>query len=346
MHEDRSLRTARGLVISAALVPLLQLPAGAAGPLPGSGPCESVASLFVPEVTRGGLAPGPHTVVLDGVRFWYCVGGNAAPGRPPVVFLHGGPGQGSQHFAALSGRALEGELQLVYFDQRGSGRSERPWTKEYDLPTLVEDIEHLRVALGVEKMALIGHSFGGLLALEYAAAYPERVAGLVFLAGLSDLPATLESMCARLERLAPAEYARAAKEPAPGARCNPFAAFSGEAREAYTRGSMFPDTLVAKRLEEADRLGGLRNTGELSAAFFNDPESYRVRFTGHSRISSPVLVVAGKEDHQIGLEPQRQLAERLPHARLLVLERGGHFPHLDEPELFAREVIEFMRSIP
>src|SRR2546422_1269440 len=135
-----------------------------------------------------GLRDGPHQVVVNNVRLWYRVAGRPAAGVPPVVFLHGGPGQGSYHFAALVGPYLERSLRMVYFDQRGSGNSERPWTGEYSMATLVEDIEGLRRELGVPQIALIGHSFGGTLALEYAAAYPTRVARLVIVAGGWGLP--------------------------------------------------------------------------------------------------------------------------------------------------------------
>src|SRR2546427_11510975 len=135
-----------------------------------------------------GLRDGPHQVVVNNVRLWYRVAGRAAAGVPPVVFLHGGPGQGSYHFAALVGPYMERSLRMVYFDQRGSGNSERPWTGEYSMATLVEDIEGLRRELGVPQIALIGHSFGGTLALEYAAAYPTRVARLVIVAGAVERP--------------------------------------------------------------------------------------------------------------------------------------------------------------
>src|SRR2546426_5309377 len=139
---------------------------------------QSIASAEV-----SGLRDGPHQVVINNVRLWYRVAGRPAAGVPPVVFLHGGPGQGSYHFAALVGPYLERSLRMVYFDQRGSGKSERPWTGEYSMATLVEDIEGLRRELGVPQIALIGHSFGGTLALEYAATYPAHVARVVIVAG-------------------------------------------------------------------------------------------------------------------------------------------------------------------
>src|SRR5919112_4248707 len=116
-----------------------------------------------------GLRAGPHEVALNGVRHFYRVGGRADTTVPPLVFLHGGPGQGSEHFDALAGPYMERQLRMVYFDQRGSGKSERPASGNYALATLVEDIEALRQTLGVPKLALLGHSFGGLLALEYGA---------------------------------------------------------------------------------------------------------------------------------------------------------------------------------
>src|SRR5256712_9501825 len=132
---------------------------------------QSIASAEV-----SGLRDGPHQVVINNVRLRYRVAGRPAAGVPPVVFLHGGPGQGSYHFAALAGPYLERSLRMVYFAQRCSGKSERPWTGEYSMATLVEDIEGLRRELGVPQIALIGHSFGGTPAPEKSAAHSNPAA--------------------------------------------------------------------------------------------------------------------------------------------------------------------------
>src|SRR5438270_3038605 len=123
--------------------------------------------------------PGEHDVVLNGVRLWYRIAGTPTSNTPPVLFLHGGPGYNSYSFAHIEGPLLEKTVRMIYLDQRGSGRSERPWTRDYKMQTLVADIEALRRSLGVPRLAVIGHSFGGTLALEYAAAHPEHVAKLV-----------------------------------------------------------------------------------------------------------------------------------------------------------------------
>ncbi len=154
------------------------------------------------------MRPGPHEVVLNGARHYYRIGGSAPAGTPPVVLLHGGPGQGSAHFDALAGPFMERELRMVYFDQRGSGASERPASGDYALSTLVEDIEALRRALGVPKLTLIGHSFGSVLGLEYAAKYPDHVAHLIVVAGLWDTQVQCRLRLERLAELRPEVYAR------------------------------------------------------------------------------------------------------------------------------------------
>src|SRR5580693_6177420 len=99
--------------------------------------------------------------------------------KRPLVFLHGGPGYNSYSFEKTIGAKLEDHAQMIYFDERGSGRSERPWTKNYEMASLTQDLEALRKSLGIPQISLIGHSFGGTIALEYAARYPDQVQKLI-----------------------------------------------------------------------------------------------------------------------------------------------------------------------
>jgi proline iminopeptidase len=270
------------------------------------------------------------------------VAGTAPADAPPVVFLHGGPGQGSQSFAALAGPRLEPSLRMVYFDQRGSGRSERPWNGAYSIELLAEDVEGLRQALGIPRIDLVAQSFGAVIALEYAARYPQHVSRMVIAAGLSDAPASLRGQCALLAETDPAAHARAVAAGG-DAGCNPFAAYEGDAQGELVARNMFPDSAVRRRLEAADTAGGLRNTGELGSAIFSQG-LLQWRFAAHDRLTMPVLVIAGDRDFQIGLEPQRDLARRLPQADLRVYEGAGHFMYLDQPERFARDVTAFFRA--
>lgn len=131
---------------------------------------------------RGDLFPdiGPYEtghlpLSAHHVMYWEQVGN---PGGPAVLFLHGGPGAGA---GAVHRRFFDPQhWRLVIYDQRGAGRS-RPLggLDANTTPDLVADIERLRVHMGIEKWLLFGGSWGSTLALAYAQAHPNRVAGLV-----------------------------------------------------------------------------------------------------------------------------------------------------------------------
>ena len=293
------------------------------------------------------IRPVEHDVVLNGVRLWYRVAGTTKPGVPPVLFLHGGPGYNSYSFEAIEGPLLERSLRMIYFDQRGSGRSERPWTRDYKMQTLVADVEALRKSLGAAKLAIIGHSFGGTLALEYAAAHPDRVAKLVLVDILWDAPLQCRYRRRALEELRPQAYARVAKDTVDSAGVRrsdcelEFRGLQGAEREQFSNEMMFPDSARRVMQDSIDKASGLRNTGELSNTLLN-AGLLNYQFTHYDALKMPVLVVVGGKDRAVGGPPQEVLAARLPHAKLLELPKGGHFPYLEQPEEFAKAVVGFL----
>ena len=290
-----------------------------------------------------GLLAGPHTVVVNDVRLWYRVAGRAVPGAPPVVFLHGGPGQGSAHFAALTGPRMEPSLRMVYLDQRGSGRSGRPASGQYSIPLMVDDVEAVRRALGVPRIALIGHSFGAVLALEYAAKYPEHASAVVVAAGLWDVPLQSRLRCERTVATFPQVAARVLGDSAGAVArrgdCDWF--WKLPEAEALNNALMFPDSTVRIRLDSVQAASGTRNTGELGAALFRGG-LLQYRFTAAQRLTMPVLVISGRHDGTAVSEGLRELARGLPNARFLEFPKSGHFVYLDEPDRFAREVSAFV----
>lgn len=299
--------------------------------------------------TTPGLSAGAHEVVLNGVRFWYRVAGTSEIGVAPVVFLHGGPGYNSHSFSVLEGPKLERSLQMVYYDQRGAGRSERPWSGHYQIDTLVDDVEALRKTLGVPKVTLMGHSFGGLLALEYAARYPNNVSRLILVGAFSDGPQTCQVHRARLAGMHLVELARVLKDTAwTHAPKRSDCEYEGRAltsaeRERFNNSGIFPDSTLQKKQDSVDAASGLRNTGEMSRALIGGG-LFSYRFTKHARITMPTLLIAGADDYAVGVQPQRALSAALPRARIAVYERGGHFPYLEEPVRFARDVSSFLSA--
>lgn len=134
------------------------------------------------------LRPFDARMLAVGDGHWLYVEEIGAKGGAPVLFLHGGPGSGSQHLHRALFDAKRHHAFL--FDQRGAGRS-HPYLSRTANTTahLVADIEAIRAHFGIERWLIVGGSWGSTLALAYAEAHPERVTGLVLRAIFLGTPA-------------------------------------------------------------------------------------------------------------------------------------------------------------
>jgi proline iminopeptidase len=93
----------------------------------------------------------------------------------PVLFIHGGPGSNAGYFQYCGGAVFEKDVEMIYMDQRGCGRSPSPANGNYAPERMASDFEEVRKALGIKKWILMPHSFGAILATEYAVKYPAAV---------------------------------------------------------------------------------------------------------------------------------------------------------------------------
>ncbi len=298
-------------------------------------------------VPAGNLSIGEHQAHLNGARISYRIAGIWDGRSAPLVYLAGGPGGNSYVFERSAGPLLEPNHLLVYYDQRGTGRSERPASGDYRIATLVDDIEALRVHLGVPKIAVLGHSFGVLLALEYAALYPGNVEAAILSGGLWNAPESCREHGEQLARLHPEAHAAmlSAGQPTDDQWCERvFGALSGEARERFNEANMFPNRATLELLNRMEGESGLRNTGELSRAVFREG-LLRWRFSGSERVTAPVLVVGGSLDYAAGPRAQRLLASRLPNARYVEYAGLGHWMFLEDPQRFAADVSRFLQEV-
>jgi proline iminopeptidase len=312
-----------------------------------SGPLVSCAGGPPPTIApTGALSPGEHRASLRAVDIWYRVAGNRDGRSAPVVFLAGGPGGSSYSFERIAGPFLEPTQLMVYYDQRGTGRSQRPTSGDYAISTLVDDIEALRTHLGVPRIAVIGHSFGAILALEYAARYPAQTAAAVVAGPLWSAPLACREQAERIALLHPDVHRTmmSAGEPGDAEICERvFRAFRGAERERFNETNMFPIPSTLERFNRSEAESGLRNTGELSSAVFR-AGLLQYQFAGLERVTAPVLVVGGGRDFAAGPRTQRMLAQRLPRARFLDYPELGHWMFIDDPERFGRDVSQFLRS--
>ncbi|MET0405255.1 MAG: alpha/beta hydrolase [Cystobacter sp.] len=291
------------------------------------------------------VGPGEYQRVVNGVRLYYRIAGEGSRRQAPVLFLHGGPGYNSYSFSRLMGARLEKGQRMVYLDQRGCGRSERPWDNSYSLEVMLKDLEALRQELGLEQWVLMGHSIGATLALEYAARYPQHVRGVVYVSGMSDASYSFATWKQELERLHPGRLAVVDPEGGSSDYAQVMKALRGLDAQAFFNRLQFHDAVYLQQQAAVDLESGLRNTGELSRTLF-DTELTQYRFTQPEQVTAPVLVIGGQHDASIGLASLKALAASLPRATFVEYEKSGHYPYLEEADRFERDVTAFLTSLP
>lgn len=283
------------------------------------------------------VAPMPTFPAPDGTLLAYHASGSGVP----LVCLPGGPMQDSAYLGDLGG--LDAHRTLIRLDLRGTGASavpEDPASYRCDLQ--VEDVEALRVHLGLDTIDLLGHSAGANLAALYTARYPERVARLVL---LTPGTAAVGLDTSGEERLAAARRPWREREPWFGpayAALGELAAGRGSAEAFQAIAPFFHgtwDEAARERHAESHR----QRNGEAAGAYAGEgafePTATRAVFAEFGR---PVLVVAGEGDANTPVPTATAYAELFPKAELAVLAGAGHFPWHDDAEWLAATVGTFL----
>lgn len=289
------------------------------------------------QATRPVLANGPAAFqTSDSVRLFVRVAGQGVP----CLVVHGGPGAGSYGLEKLGLAPLENTLQLVYLDQRGSGRSASSPRHAYGLARQVQDLEELRQQLGLRQWVLLAHSFGGVLATAYAQKYPERVAGLILVNAVLNPPASLASMVHYGDSLLPgaARPALPATAPLPQ-RLGAVMQALGQRGLLYQL--QYAADTAAARAQRVVRQQPINQ--DFAAHVFDFADYGRDYAPATATLSMPVLVLAGHDDYTAG--PRAYQAFRFPRQRVVVLP-GRHNLLQEQPLPTQRAVRTFAAALP
>lgn len=260
-----------------------------------------------------------ETVVLGGTRIAYRRAGSG----PPLVLLHGIGGNADQWREQLAG--LAGAFDVIAWDAPGyvgSDDPERDWGNADYAAALAGFLD----ALGLDRVHLVGQSWGGVIAQGFAGRHPQRLRSLTlantFIAGAQPEEDRRASRDARLRALA-------AMTPA-------------EMAEGRVAAVLAPDPPAELRREVVDMLAAIRPSGYRAAAnaIYGADERGVL-----PRIALPVLVVAGDRDAVVPLERAEQLAAAIPGARLAVFPGSGHLTNQEQPRRFDRVLCDFLAGV-
>lgn len=293
-----------------------------------------------PVPTKEGFIP------FRGYKVWYrMVGEGEQPGKLPLVCLHGGPGATHDYLTPLEGIAATGR-RVVLYDQLGWGNSDHPqnpsmWTTEL----FVDEHAVLLRELGLERAHLLGHSWGGMLALEYALTQPAELASLV----LASATASSRQWAEESERLIselPSEVRETIrKHQAAGTTDSPE--YQEACREFSRRHG---GRHVNPKPEWFNKAMGKLGENEIYLTMWGPSEFF---ITGTLKdwdvserlgeIRVPTLVTAGRFDEATPALA-KTLQRGIPGSECVIFEKSAHFPHVEETEHFLEVVDRFLSS--
>lgn len=261
------------------------------------------------------------------------IDGSSMRERRTLLMLHGGPGIDHTPFKQDFFAPLTRVAQVVYYDHRGNGRSDRGDPSDWNLDRWADDVVALCEALGIEHPVVFGGSFGGFVALNYALRHPEHPAKLILSSTAARID--LERSAEMFEMLGGAE----ARDVAEAFWADPseesFREYQRVCMPLYTQRPQPPE-VAARMTRNLDVAAHFRHTGEM---LFD----YRDRLDA---IQCPVLVMAGSLDPMVTIADARELAAALPSSttRFVEFPTAGHMLALEDPEAVIRLMVDFIEA--
>ena len=284
-------------------------------------------------------------ISLGDVGLWFDVSGpsvipqgDTTVERPTLVAVHGGPG--FDHMTTKVALApLSEDVQVVYYDQRGHGRSDHSTAEFWNLPTWADDLRRLCDVLGLHKPVVLGSSFGGFVTLTYAELFPGHAGGIILAnttggrldhqrsveifrrLGGDEVAAVAERGFTDLTEESEAEFDRI---------CHPlYSATPGYAEESRKRRARAIQTL------------------DVNLHYFRHEAPHSDPWNLLPSITCPALVLAGEDDPMCPLPVVEDLARQLPTktTRLIRLPQARHEIFRDRPDLAFPAIREFIQNV-
>jgi proline iminopeptidase len=257
----------------------------------------------------------------------------------PLALMHGGPGLDYQTMLPL--QSLTDQFTLIFYDHRCNGLSEGAEVSSMTWENLTADADALREKLGFDQWAVIGHSFGGNVALEYALRYPQSLSRLILINTGGDQW--------WVNHNAPELLAKRGYSPSAVKAARRF--FNGQIAPSeflptlmkFSNAYNYHNSLI--EMIQAI-LAGHTPKFKPEALIFGYSQLLKDWTVMHrlNEIQVPTLVLAGRYDFLFPTEHQVALAAGIPDARLEIIENAGHNPHMEQSEAVLRWIRDFLAT--
>lgn len=281
--------------------------------------------------------------VEDGFKVWAkVIGGGAPDARPALLVVHGGPGAGHDYLENLSALA-DDQQQVIFYDQLGCGRSDKPNDPDrWKLQRFVHELASVRTVLELNNVIILGHSWGGMLAIEYLHTKPLGLAGLILSNSLSSVP-LLGNEVLRLQAELPTEDFKRLET----STLNDLQAAADKkvVSAFYSRHILRMDPLPDHVLELLTAENQVYEVmwGKNELAITGNLKSWE-RTAELSNISQPTLIISGEFDESTPLI-NRTMHEKLKRSQWVLMPGCSHLPMLENPVTYLRHLKEFIDDI-
>lgn len=267
-------------------------------------------------------------------------------GPVKVLLLHGGPGFTHEYLEAMESFLPQAGIEMYYYDQLGCGNSDQPddpslWT----LPRYLEEVEEVRKGLGLDNFVLYGHSWGGVLGIEYALKHQRHLRGLV----ISNMTAGMQSLLKHLDtikqQLPPASLAKLLEL---------------EAKEAYDTPEyqqimmedLYPKVIcritpwpepVERTFRHANQKIYNQMQGKSEFLMTGNLKDWE-RWDRLHEIKVKTLTIGAKYD-EMNPDDIRKMASLMPRGRAVICEQGSHLSMWDAQAYYFEHLLKFLKSI-
>lgn len=286
-------------------------------------------------------------VDFDGGRTWVAVVGDEAAEREsaklPLLALHGGPGACHDYLESLAAISATGR-RVIFYDQQGCGNSDQPddparWTVDF----YVREVDAVRRALSLDRVHILGQSWGGMLLMEYLVRRPEGVVSATIASSPASMPSWVAETGRQRAALPPEVIGTLDRHEAAGTWDDPE--YEAAVNVFYERHLC----RVVPMPEFAARTFAKLNRNPQVYRTMNGPTEFHVVGTLRnweilSRlavIDEPVLLTSGRHDEATPTQIAA-IRERLPQAEWVIFEQSGHLAHAEEPDRYLAVLADFL----